>query len=178
MAHASDTSAEPYRRGDSPFASELSEHLFSQLNPLGFVVRSVEAGAVSPAPCQLWVRKTFNTNRAVALLELPPSAASCAEAGRLSQALKLQLGKAAGYFPFFYGVGIQVVWFGPCDLGNASGLSAYVDAVDNQRAIVQSIFVFDTKTRKHAQARTWGQIVTGRFQDAIERGLAEMSEKP
>ena len=44
-------------------------------------------------------------------------------------------------------------------------------ARDNQRAIAQSIFVFDTQTRRHVGTRTWGQVVTGKFQDAIDAAL-------
>lgn len=178
MPHTNEPSGEIYRQSASPIGDELSAALFETLGPSGFAVRAVGPDTVETAPRALWVRKTFNTNRAVALLELPSSASSCQDAGKLSQALKMQLGKAAGYFPFFYGVGIQVVWFGPCALGDAQSLSAYVDAVDNQRAIIQSIFVFDTKTRSFGEARTWGQVVTGKFQDAIARGLTALSSTP
>lgn len=165
----SETSRAPYRFGNDPSLEELTTALATALTPLGFRSRPFPDEQVLMRG--LWVRKTFNTNRGVVLLEPPREASSCARVGALTQSLKLSVGKAAGYFHFFYPVGLQFIWFGPCSLTDEAALAASVDTFDNQRAIAQSIFVFDTQTRRHVGTRTWGQVVTGKFQDAIDAAL-------
>ena len=51
--------------------------------------------------------------------------------------------------------------------------SRYVASIDNQWAIVQSVFFADPEARSYVGARTWGQVVTGPFQDAIAAALAK-----
>lgn len=45
--------------------------------------------------------------------------------------------------------------------------------IDNQWAIVQSIFLVDLTRNEYYTARTWGQLITGKFQDAINGVLAQ-----
>lgn len=140
----------------------LSVHGFEPKD-IGPIVEGVEiAGA--------WVRKTWNTNRAVVHLRAPPGQDHL---GKIAQQIKIPLGKALGYFPFFYGMGLQVVWSGEAILDRAAQLDGCVDAFDNQRCIVQSLFAVDLSLGRYRQARTWGQAITGKFQDAIASCLNE-----
>jgi hypothetical protein len=141
----------------------LEEHVA----PLGFK-RATVPDAVGGVPLSAaWVRKTWNTNRGIACIRVPPGG----RAGETAQAIKIDLGKALGYFPFFYGIGLQVVCLVPSiDASTAS----HVDTIDNQRSIVQSLFTVDLERGVFAAERTWGQVITGRFQDAIEAALKEL----
>ncbi len=145
----------------------LLSAIASELAPSGFESRAVPPSIADVEVVCVWARKTWNTNRAVAVLRAPPNASL----GPLSQSLKIELGKAIGYFPFFYGIGLQIVWLGHGIVPLSSDLGAYVDKIDNQRSIIQSLFVVDLDRRTSESARTWGQVITGKFQDAIERGI-------
>ncbi len=153
----------------------LRDALEPALAPLGFRTAASPEGVAAA-----WVRKTWNTNRAVVLVERDAD-----DLGPWAQANKLRIGTALGYFPFFYGMGLQVVGIVPSAAGadgftkngaplvlslDDDALGAYVDRIDNQRCIIQSLFAVD-RAGHVAQARTWGQLVTGRFQDAIARTL-------
>lgn len=156
-----------------PTETALVQALTAELSPLGFEARPAEPACEGVEIAAALVRKTWNTNRAVVVLHLPAGA----EPGPLSERIKLPLGKMLGYFPFFYGIGMQLVWLG-YELGTPKGsLDAFVDRIDNQRAIVQSLFVVDLATGAVSSARTWGQVITGRFQDAIERVLRAGPDK-
>jgi hypothetical protein len=43
--------------------------------------------------------------------------------------------------------------------------------VDDQRAVLQSFFCVDLRSKRMQQGRTWGQVFTGKFQDAIDRTI-------
>ena len=68
-------------------------------------------------------------------------------------------------------VGLQIVFEteGPPPLG----LDALVDKINNQSILVQSIFAIDGRTGQATQARTWGQVITGKYQEAIAHAIAE-----
>jgi hypothetical protein len=140
----------------------------AELTPSGFVAKQTPATFEEIEVVSAWVRKTWQTNRGVVVLRVPPGA----HPGPLSHRLKIPIGKALGYFPFFYGMGLQLVWIGSGITPLTPDLDGFVDSIDNQRSIVQSIFVVDVTNRRAESARTWGQVITGRFQDAIERGIA------
>lgn len=140
--------------------------LHAKLEPLGFVGVEAPEGTLAA-----WVRKTWNTNRGVVLV-------ADADAGRWAQENKLSVGKELGYFPFFYGMGLQVVAVSPDADVDEEKLEAAVDRFDNQRCIVQSVFALDTTTGELGQGRTWGQVVTGRFQDAIAEALSTITSRP
>jgi len=144
----------------------------AELAPNGFVTKQTAAAFDEVEVVSAWVRKTFQTNRGVMVLRAHPRT----HPGPLSQQLKIAIGKSLGYFPFFYGMGLQLVWIGSGITPLAPPLDGFVDSIDNQRSIVQSIFVVDLASRRWESARTWGQVVTGKFQDAIERGIAIWSE--
>lgn len=138
-----------------------------ELSPHGFAPRAVGPSVEGIEIAAAWARKTFNTNRGAVALRLPVGE----HPGPLSQRIKIPLGKAMGYFPFFYGIGLQLVWVGTGVTPLSPSLEGFVDSIDNQRSIVQSLFVVDLAQGTVETARTWGQVVTGKFQDAIDRGL-------
>lgn len=161
-----------YRAPSDTPERELARSIALGLAGFGFKPKDIGA-SIGPANIVgAWVRKTWNTNRAAVHLRAPESG----DLGELSQAVKMQLGEALGYVTFFYGIGLQLVWSGDAILGRASGLERAVDPIDNQRCIVQSIFAVDLEKARYAQARTWGQVITGKFQDQIERSIKSVIE--
>jgi hypothetical protein len=50
-----------------------------------------------------------------------------------------------------------------------------VAAYNTQGILVQSIFVVEPSTLERTSARTWGQVITGRFQDAIAQGIEDVA---
>ncbi len=117
-----------------------------------------------PDAMLLLKRQTWNTNRAI-IVVCPSQAPN--DLPDYLRRLRKCVAFRCGFFPFFWGVGIQVVIV-------ASGLSQsgidparHVARVDNQWAIVQSLFLADTTGHTYQTGRSWGQFVTGKFQDAI-----------
>jgi hypothetical protein len=138
----------------------LGSHSFKRLRTPP-VIRGAEVLAA-------WRRWTLNTNRAVVLIRAPDAGLL----GAFARRHRLALGWKIGFFPFFYSLGIQIVLAGRNVLDRATDLQASVDSVDNQLAIAQSIFAVDLATLESASARTWGQFITGEFQDAVQEGIA------
>jgi hypothetical protein len=147
--------------------TSVLEAIEAELSPHGFVLRPEPRAIDDVEVVSVWARKTWNTNRAAVVLR----ATGEVRPGPRSQELKIRLGKAIGYFPFFYGIGLQLIWLGRDVLPLSGSLEPFVDSIDNQRSIVQSLFIVDLERRTTESARTWGQVVTGKFQDAIERGI-------
>jgi hypothetical protein len=109
-------------------------------------------------------RQTWNTNRAIVALHLPAKPSSFPE---WLWTVRRQVAFRCGFFPVFWGIGIQAVIV--CDGVTDSSIdpARYVAKVDNQWAIIQSLFLLDTTVWQYRQARSWGQFVTGKYQDAI-----------
>jgi hypothetical protein len=117
-----------------------------------------------PDAVLLLKRQTFNTNRAVVVVtpaQVPE------DFGRYLGELRGPVAKHCRYIPFLWGIGIQVVVVAPGLVASPIDLMTHVDIIDNQWAIFQSIFLVDPKARTWRQGRTWGQFITGKFQDAI-----------
>jgi len=151
---------------------KLTEHLESELKPHDFqrtdeALSSLNLGERAAARA-IWKRKTWNTNRGVALLELTQGLDSLEAFVR---AVRDPVGKAIGYFPVFYPLGLQLILAGEGIQQEQSGLSAVLSKIDNQTVVLQSIHIVDLNGPASASARTWGQVVSGRYQDAIERGI-------
>jgi hypothetical protein len=191
----------------SKTVAEVTSALAATLEPLGFTPPKNPVRLQHPRLVRAFVRKTWNTNRAVILLEAPPGE----DVALLGQTVKSTLAKQLGYIFFLYGIGLQLVWVGTKLRGagsapeDAEGVEASedphsphnpyqppaaplerrgpgfgdlakgVDRFDNQRGIIQSIFCFDLETGERWQGRTWGQVVTGRFQDAIWETLKRLN---
>ncbi len=111
-----------------------------------------------------------NTNRAVAMIEWPSGSTS---PGELAKEIKIHLGQKIGYFPFLYPLGLQVIVCGNSVSDHTEGLDRYLDNLDNQRVILQSLHVVDIRGLQSSSVRTWWQFVSGHFQDAIEKGIRE-----
>lgn len=111
-----------------------------------------------------WTRKTWGSNRAVVLLSVDEHIDPVDYLKRVRKEIAGQI----GYFPFLYTLAFQVILEGP--LGEKP-LSEAVDTYDNQRQIVQSVFVVDMEARESDSMRTWGQVISGKYQDAIGRGI-------
>jgi hypothetical protein len=130
--------------------------------------------ALPPLPwIAAWKRKTWNTNRGIALLAMPDQAT---HAGEVALDLRVRAGKAIGYLPFLYELGLQLILVGPIILKKGEGLERYVTKVNNSTVILQSIHLVDPVANASFSVRTWGQVVTCRFIDAIETGITRFFE--
>src|SRR5687768_10916705 len=87
---------------DIPLVPALVAALGGALAPLGFTPRPGERWIAA------WTRKTFNTNRAVVVVTVPEGVDPVTWLGEERAALA----EAAGYVPFLYEVGLQVVLVG------------------------------------------------------------------
>jgi hypothetical protein len=126
-----------------------------------------------PDATLLLKRQTWNTNRAVVVVApAQPPTDMCDYLRRLQR----QVAFRCGFFPLFWGIGIQVVLVTPGVLQSDIDPLQYVARVDNQWAIIQSVFLADPASQTSRSGRTWGQFVTGKFQDAIFATLAHHFE--
>jgi len=114
-------------------------------------------------------RQTWNTNRAVALVSSPSTPEPL---GPFLKVLRRRVAFRCGFFPVLYGVGVQVVLLAPGFRKAGVDPAGYVASIDNQWAIIQSLFLVDTVENSYASARSWGQVVTGKYQDAIAEVLS------
>lgn len=114
-------------------------------------------------------RQNFNTNRAIAVVELdalPP------DFGAFVRDVRLRVAKQCGYIVVLWPIGIQLVVVAPGLSTYGIDPSNYLAVIDTQWALVQSIFLVDPRSGTYQGARTWGQFVTGKWQDAIEAVLS------
>lgn len=139
---------------------ELNRHSFQRMTETPNLP-GVEIAAV-------WKRRNINMNRAVALLPFSDVGQS---PGQFAQLIKVPLGKAIGYIPVLNELGLQMIIAGPELLAWSANLDSFLDKINNQRVILQSLHIVDLTARDSASARTWGQAITGRYQDAIEKGI-------
>lgn len=134
--------------------------------------RSVPITAALSDVTLLLKRQTWNTNRAI-VVACPAQIPTDIRA-YLHQ-LRKQVAFQCGFFPFFWGIGIQVIVIAPGISRSGIDPAQHVARIDNQWAIVQSIFLADSASRTYQTARTWGQFVTGKFQDAVSEALSRYS---
>jgi len=143
-----------------------------KLEEYGFKsVQGIEASI--PECCYLSKRQTFNTNRAVCVLKLSEMPENLHE---YLHSIRKRIAFKIGFFPVFWGLGLQVVILCPKATSVCTPPVEYVAKSDNQWAIVQSIFLIDPEKLQFIEARSWGQLVTGRFQDAISQQLRTLYE--
>lgn len=153
---------------ESPLLPDsVSSDLADALQPHGFKDVPEASPALSGGVQRLLKRQNWNTNRAVvvaSVLERPQ------ELGAYIRQLREIVAKRCGYLPVLWPIGIQVV------IGTPGALQVdpapYLALVDNQWALIQSVFLVDPQRSEYREARTWGQYVTGKFQDAISTVLA------
>jgi hypothetical protein len=122
-------------------------------------------------------RCTWNSNRAVAVLLSPEGDFDLRP---FCQRIKWRLLWQTRFIPFLYEVGLQLIIVGDGldeTIEDPGRLRGAVDKVSNQFVVLQSVFVVDRVSMCYACARTWGQYITGRFQDSIARGIEEAGFK-
>jgi acyl-homoserine lactone acylase PvdQ len=141
------------------------QELAAALTALGFAEVPEAGSALGVA--LLLKRQNWNTNRAVVVASL---AEAPLDFGAYLHQLRLSVAKRCGYIPILWPIGIQFMIFAPGMPGVDP--SPYLAIIDNQWAITQSIFMVDAARGEYRAARTWGQVITGRFQDAILGVLA------
>jgi hypothetical protein len=152
----------------------VPDALEARLGPLGFVpsapdertARDAELGVV-----RWFHRKTWNTNRGVVLASAP-------RAVRRSLAYHVDvLRRVAGVVlgsSWWRQLGMQIVVEVEGALPPAAVLDGLVDKINHQGVLVQSVFAVDAQGA-YTSARAWGQVVTGRFQDAIQAALDDVA---
>jgi hypothetical protein len=129
-----------------------------------------EASKAIPNVELLLKRQTWNTNRAIVVVALPEVPSDFASYLRK---LRRRVAFKCGFFPFFWVIGIQVILVVPGLAPSSLDPNKLIARLDNQWAIVQSVFLVDPSAKVYRSARTWGQFVTGKFQDAIAGVLCQ-----
>lgn len=150
-----------------PMSDEFLADLRQTMAEHGF--RSVTINASLSDVTLLLKRQTWNTNRAI-VVACPPQIP--ADIFVYLQQIRRQVAFTCGFFPVFWGIGIQVVVLAPGLSKSDIDPALHLARVDNQWAIIQSIFLADSETRTYKSARTWGQFVTGKFQDSVSETLS------
>ncbi len=142
-----------------------AQQLSIALAPHGFRLLRHRRDAICAA---IWKRQTINSNRAVALVEV---SSLPTDPSPLLKAIKKEAAFRCRFFPFFYGLGTQVVLWVTGEQPTETKLQPYVDKFDNQWSIIQSIFLIHDNVGLISSARTWGQLLTSKYQDAIAAAL-------
>ena len=147
----------------------LAECINKEVGPHGFrrvdeILTGKSLGWVSA-----WKRKTWNTNRGIALIHLPTDVP---HAGEYARDIRKAAGKPIGYIPFLYELGLQLILCGEGAQQKATDLDRYVTPVNNSTVLLQSLHVVDLNSGESVSSRTWGQVITGKWIDAIESGIS------
>jgi hypothetical protein len=148
--------------------SKLIECLDTSLAPHSFAHVKLTKQVNGIPRSELWRRKSWATNRAVALLRLPEGENS---PGKYAQQIKMLLGQIAGYVILLNPLGLQIVMTTNETTEPGLRLGDFVDRVNNQRVVLQSIFLVNLLERTHISSRSWGQYFSARFQNAIEEAI-------
>jgi hypothetical protein len=155
----------------------LIDCIADQIAPRGFHTR--RRPALENLGCiAFWKLSSLSMNRAVAVVRAPEPGV---ELGAYAQKLKWKLLWRTWFVPFLYELGVQIVICGEGlrdRVGLPDHLLKHVDRISNQFVVLQSLFVADLSSRQYAGVRTWGQIFTGEYQDAIGRGIERAGFQP
>lgn len=143
--------------------------LTERLGPMGFVEVEPDDVRKAQGVRRLYRRKTWNTNRGV-VVAAPPSRDLRAYAELMRASAGDYLGSS-----WWNQLGLQLVFEVAGEPPPVSVLQPLVDQVNSQGVLIQSVFAYDGATFVHTSARTWGQLVTGRFQDAIAATLSHLA---
>ncbi|MFA5259612.1 MAG: hypothetical protein WC450_00100 [Candidatus Omnitrophota bacterium] len=147
----------------------LISTLVNKFNTLGF--KQVDLKNLDMRDCLLIMKKqTLNINRAIALIQ---TEAVPEDFSKFLKDWRLRITKRVGFLPFFYVLGLQIVIICETSIDDTVDLSKYVDKVDNQWSIIQSIYLISTSGNFFTHARTWAQFVTGKYQNAIVECLSQ-----
>lgn len=143
----------------------LAEHRFKPVPLFAATASSIVA---------ILKRQTFNTNRAVVIVAPKPIPA---DFGEYLRGVRKEVATLCKYIPFLWGIGIQVVAVAEGFAAAGIDPAKHVDLIDNQWAIIQSVFLIDPATRQYREGRTWGQVITGKYQDAIAAVLGRQYQR-
>lgn len=132
-----------------------------------------QAQNVTNGCVQLLKRQTLNYNRAVCVIvldQMPDDFEEFLKSVRKKVAFKI------GFVPLFWALGLQVIVACPDILKSENSPRKYVAKVNNQWAIIQSIFLIDPEVGGFIEARSWGQTITGKYQNSISNQLKTIYE--
>jgi hypothetical protein len=118
-------------------------------------------------------RQTINMNRAIAVVEV--DSLPC-DPTPLLKKIKKEVAMRCGFFPLFYGIGTQLILVVDGATPAKIDTLRYVDKFDNQWSIIQSVFIVHPDSGLVAEGRTWGQVLTGKYQDIIHETLSLRNE--
>jgi hypothetical protein len=96
---------------------------------------------------------------------------------KLCKRIKFRIAFKVLFVPFLYAFYHQFIIVDENIIDDDSNynLSNVVDSVDNQISITQSITLIDSARKKYIHSRTWGQVISGKFQNAILKSLEQLS---
>jgi hypothetical protein len=144
---------------------------------LGELVRALEIHGFREVACAsesvpdaqaLLRRQTLLTNRAVVVVA---PASTPGDFGSYLKQVRKRAAFRCKFVPLLWGLGLQVVVVSPGIADAGIDPAQHVSRVDNQWAIIQSIFLVDPDAGTFRSGRTWGQFITGKYQDAVEEVL-------
>ncbi len=124
----------------------------------------------------LLTKKNFFMNSGIVVLKIDPQFKDVNYA-KLCEKMKFKIAFKVLFVPMIYAFFHQfiIVDENMIEEDSSFGLSSAVDSIDNQISITQSITLIDSVKKKYIHSRTWGQVISGRFQDAILKALQEIS---
>jgi hypothetical protein len=129
---------------ESVHEQRLAEYIHEAVGPLSFK-RVDPTPALEGVPVvAAWKYKTLNMNRGIALVSLNGTEG---HPGEFARAIKKSVGKALGYLPFLYEIGLQLVLVGRETLIRAAGLHQVLDTVNTGDVLLQSLHLVDTDAR-------------------------------
>lgn len=158
------------RRDNTMVESEfnkLAEFIANEIAPFSFKELGINSFH-ELSYIKAWKLNTWNINRAIVLL---PYTEKETNLGEFVRKIKQELGKKIGYKFFIYSLGLQIVLCGEDILMEGKELQKYVDKYDNQTVTLQSIHIVDMQQKEAICVRTWGQRISGKFQDAIQKAI-------
>ncbi|HUJ08695.1 MAG TPA: hypothetical protein VL171_01595 [Verrucomicrobiae bacterium] len=161
------------RDGSGPKMKDPLLQIEPALAPYGFRrVRDGDRGCLCNA---ILKRQTFNTNRAVAFVWVDTFPDDLVP---VLKRVKKEVAFRCGFFPFLYGIGTQLILVVASSVPEKVELDRYVDKFDNQWSIIQGLYLLQADSGLVASARTWGQLVTGKYEDVILAALGQTGDKP
>lgn len=156
-----------YREGSPTLANALD----LRLSPHGFAIVAPDEASRALGVLRGYHRKTWNTNRAVFLARLESADEPALRAH--VHALQRESGRVFGS-SWWSQLGLQLVFEVEGAAPPRALLEDLVASFNTQGILVQSIFALQAGASTWTSARTWGQMITGKFQDAIGAALDDV----
>ena len=157
-----------YREGIPTLAHALE----ARLSAFGFATVEPDETSRALGIVRGYHRKTWNTNRAVFLARLEPNDPTALRA--CVEERRRESGRVFGS-SWWSQLGLQLVLEVSGALPSEAALQGLVAAFNTQGILIQSLFAVDPSTLGRTSARTWGQVVTGKFQDAIAQAIEDVA---